>query len=156
MINITLIIVLLVVAGLLSFGYKRGMAKQLTAFVAIFITACVAALLFMLISSFENGEAQNTIYSLVLLIILGSIYGIVKIVLRSVKAIANLPVISSLDKLVGAVLGFAQAIILIWILFLMLNNGFLEEYASYIFEDIENSKLLALLYENNLFLKMGM
>lgn len=156
MINFTLIIVLLVVAGFMSFGYKRGMAKQLSTAVAIVITGFVAAVIFMLISSFEEGEAQNTIYSIVLLVVLGSVYGIVKIFLRSIKILANLPVLSFLDKVVGAVLGLLQAVILTWIFCLMIKYGFLSQYTNQIFMDIENSRILTVIYENNVLLKIGM
>lgn len=153
MLNITLIIILIVTLCLIRYGWKRGMAKQLSGFVALVVTLGVASLMIMLYSSFKRGEAGNTIFSIVLLVITGSVYGIVKIFLKSLKAISHLPVLNFMDRVMGGIIGFARGVIFVWIFFFLLRYEFMGNIAEYVRTDICNSRILTALYQYDIFIR---
>lgn len=152
-INITLIIVGIIALFELIKGYRRGMVKEIAGFIALVITLFVGALLIMLISSFQDGETKNTIIAAILLIVIGLVYGIVNLVLKSVKALSKLPVINVADSLLGLILGAGKAIMIVWIAFLVASEGFFPAISTRIIEDVSNSQILTWLYENNFLLK---
>ena len=61
--NLTLIIVLIVLFYMVANGYKKGFTKQLSGLVALAAAFVMLSLGIMLVSSFQNGEVTNTVYS---------------------------------------------------------------------------------------------
>jgi len=153
-INITLIIVGIVALLELVKGYKRGMVKEIASSIALVVTVFVLALLLMLFSSFQDGEARNTIYSIILLVVIGLVYGIVSLIMKSAKALTKLPVINIANSLLGAVLGLVKTVLILWIVFLLYSEGYLEAIEQTIQSDIETSSILTWLYEKNIFLQL--
>ena len=152
-INLTLIVVGIIAVFELIKGFKRGMVKEIAGFIALVITLFVGALLIMLISSFQDGETKNTIIAAILLVAIGLVYGIVNLVLKSVKALAKLPVISVADSVLGLILGAGKAIMIVWIAFLIVSEGFFPSFSTKVMEDVSGSQVLTWLYENNFLLK---
>ena len=152
-INLTLIVVGIIAVFELIKGFKRGMVKEIAGFIALVITLFVGALLIMLISSFQDGETKNTIIAAILLVAIGLVYGIVNLVLKSVKALAKLPVISVADSVLGLILGAGKAIMIVWIAFLIVSEGFFPSFSAKVMEDVSGSQILTWLYENNFLLK---
>lgn len=152
-INFTLIVVGIIALFELIKGFRRGMVKEIAGFIALVITLFVGALLIMLISSFQDGETKNTIIAAILLVAIGLVYGIVNLILKSVKALSKLPVINVADSLLGFVLGAGKALMIVWITFLIVSEGFFPEISIRILEDVSDSKILTWLYENNFLLK---
>lgn len=152
-INLTLIVVGIIAVFELIKGFKRGMVKEIAGFIALVITLFVGALLIMLISSFQDGETKNTIIAAILLVAIGLVYGIVNLVLKSVKALAKLPVISVADSILGLILGAGKAIMIVWIAFLIVSEGFFPSFSTKVMEDVSGSQVLTWLYENNFLLK---
>ena len=69
--NLTLIIVLIVMFYMVAKGYQKGFTKQISGLVALTAAFVMLALGIMLVSSFQNGEVTNTVYSVVLLAVFG-------------------------------------------------------------------------------------
>ena len=151
--NITLIVAGIIALFEVIKGFKRGMVKEISGFIALVITLFVGALLIMLISSYQDGETKNTIIAAILLVMIGLVYGIVNFVLKSVKALSKLPVINVADSMLGLVLGACKTVAIIWIVFLIVSEGYFPEVSSKIMEDVSNSQILTWLYDNNFLLK---
>lgn len=151
--NITLLCVIVLTLCMMIHGYKRGMTKEISGLVALAAGFFVLALGIMLFSSFSEGEMTNTIYTVILLVLFGVVYGIVKFVLRSAKAVSTLPILHFLDSVMGIVVGFCKAVVIIWIIFLLCANNYLGAVTDYIRSDIVESTILKLLYEYNFFIK---
>lgn len=152
-VNVTLLCAIIVTLYMMIRGYKKGMAKELSGLAALAAGLVVLALGIMLFSSFLDGEMTNTVYSLILLVLFGAAYGIVKFVLRSVKAVSNLPILHFLDSVMGIVVGLCQTVVIIWIVFLLCAHNYLGPVTSYIQRDIADSTILKLLYEYNFFIR---
>ncbi len=149
--NITLICSVLLVLFMVTHGYKRGMAKELSGLIALLAGLVVLALTIMLSTSFSAGEMTNTIYTLILFVAFGMAYGMVKFVLRSAKIVSKLPILHFLDAVMGSVVGFCKSVVIIWIVFLLCENNLLGSITEHVRNDIVNSTVLSMLYEYNLF-----
>lgn len=71
---------------------------------------------------------------------------------KAAEGLTKLPIIRSIDKIGGLVLGAIQGLILIWILFLILSITSTSEISQEMIEAINQFSLLKLLYDNNLLL----
>ena len=151
--NVTLLAVIFLMVWLMIRGFKKGMAKELLGLAALFAAFVVLALAIMLVSSFKQGEMTNTFYSVILLVVFGLAYGIVKFILRSAKAVSSLPIISFLDSVLGIGVGLCKAVLIIWVVFMLCANNYLGEVSTYVQQDIAGNTFLKLLYEFNFFMK---
>jgi len=152
-VNVTLLCVVVLALSMMIRGYNQGMMKELTGLAALIAGLGVLALGIMLFSSFLDGEMTNTIYSVILLVLFGAAYGIVKFILRSAKAVSSLPILSFFDSVLGIAVGLCQAVVIIWIVFLLCAHNYLGPVTSYIQRDISDSTILKLLYEYNFFIR---
>lgn len=150
--NLTLIIVLIVMFYMVAKGYQKGFTKQISGLVALTAAFVMLALGIMLVSSFQNGEVTNTVYSVVLLAVFGLVYGIIKFLLRSVKLISNLPILHFFDQVLGIAAGLVKWILVVWIFFLLCENNYLGDITEYVRTDIAKSTVLRLLYQYNFFI----
>lgn len=151
--NITLLAAIILIVWLMIRGFKKGFAKELSGLVVLFAAFVVLALAIMLVSSFKQGEMTNTVYSVILLVVFGLVYGIVKFILRSAKAVSLLPIIKFFDSVLGIGVGLCKAILVIWIAFLLCANNYLGPVTEHIRQDIAGNTFLKLLYEFNFFIK---
>ena len=71
---------------------------------------------------------------------------------KAVEGLTKLPILRSVDKLGGLTLGGMQALILIWILFLILSITSTSEISQEMIEAISQVSCLKLLYDNNVLL----
>lgn len=71
---------------------------------------------------------------------------------KAVEGLTKLPILRSIDKLGGLTLGGMQALILIWILFLILSITSTSEISQEMIEAISQVSCLKLLYDNNVLL----
>jgi len=151
--NVTLLAVIVLVVWMMVRGFKKGMAKELSGLVALFAAFVVLALAIMLVSSFTEGEMTNTLYSVILLVLFGIAYGIVKFILRSAKVVSKLPIINFFDSVLGIGVGLCKAVLVIWIFFMLCTNNYLGTISEYVQQDIAGNTFLKLLYEFNFFIK---
>lgn len=151
--NVTLLAVVILMVWMMIRGFKKGMAKELSGLVALFAAFVVLALGIMLVASFSEGEMTNTLYSVILLVVFGLAYGIVKFILRSAKAVSSLPIIHFVDSVLGIGVGFCKAVLFIWIFFMLCAGNYLGTISSRVQQDIAENTFLKLLYEFNFFVK---
>jgi len=151
--NVTLLAVVILVVWMMIRGFKKGMAKELSGLVALFAAFVVLALGLMLVASFTEGEMTNTLYSVILLVVFGLAYGIVKFILRSARAVSSLPIIKFFDSVLGIGVGLVKTLLIVWIVFMLGANGYLGPVSTRIIQDIEGNTFLKLLFEFNFFMK---
>ena len=151
--NLTLLAVVILMVWMMIRGFKKGMAKELSGLVALFAAFVVLALGLMLVSSFSQGEMTNTLYSVILLVLFGLAYGIVKFILRSAKAISSLPIIKFFDSVLGIGVGLCKAVLIIWVIFMLCAGNYLGSVSGVVQQDIASNTFLKILYEFNFFMK---
>lgn len=138
-------------------GYKHGMVKELKAFLSFLVSAFSIVLICKTISAYLNENGMSMFVSILLLIILGIGFKILKLVFFSAETIARLPVIHLADKVLGIVMGAIEIIAVSWAFFLvldMLDHFHLGIFAKMAAAYIKDSNFLTYLYTNNLFRKL--
>ena len=150
-VNVTLLAVVIVMVWMMIRGFKKGMAKELSGLVALFAAFVVLALGIMLVASFTGGEMTNTLYSVILLVLFGLAYGVVKFVLRSARAVSSLPIIKFFDSVLGIGVGLCKAILVVWVVFMLCANNYLGEVSGYVQQDIAENTFLRIIYQYNIF-----
>lgn len=97
-------------------GYRKGLVGELSTMLSL-VVAVVCLFLFMLLyTSFQVGTWGTTVTSIVMLIVFGVGYKIGKIMLAPLKGLKAVSFLNFIDKLLGAVLGFAEGILLVYVL----------------------------------------
>lgn len=71
---------------------------------------------------------------------------------KSVGEFTKLPIVRSIDKVGGGFLGCIKGLVYIWIFFLLLSITSTFEWSSFLIEQINQSTVLKLLYDNNVLL----
>lgn len=148
--NYLLIIILLVLIWRMAAGYKIGMVKELQAFVTLLVTSASVVLICKIITAYTDGERIIMAINILLLVILGVCFSILKLVFFSAKAIANLPIIHLADKILGIAIGAAEVLLMIWAFCLFIDTFSTGTFAKLALSYIEENKLLSYIYSNNL------
>lgn len=142
-ISVTLIgLVAIAVIGL-YIGAKNGFAKGISDFIAWAVVTIVLRIVLYIYNGYTEGKTMDIVVALVVLIALGLIYGVVKIVLKSVRALSDLPVIAIIDKLLGAALGLIVVILLFYVIVTACRFGYFGKTGATILNDVENDEWLS-------------
>lgn len=79
---------------------------------------------------------------------------IVKLIMCFLDVVTWLPIIGGLNRIAGAALGLAAALVIVWVLFLVFTMFYATDAGKEIFVQIEESSILSFLYQNNFILKV--
>ena len=142
-VSLTLIVLLLAITAGICCGWNKGFAKSIANFIAFIATMFLLGIFLRIYSAYTHGKSLDLVIAIVVLIIFGAIYGIIRFVLKSVKAIAKLPIIFFIDKLLGAVLGVVVVISLYHIIVVLSKLGMIGIIGDKIWSDVQNSKMLS-------------
>lgn len=148
-INILVVIVALSFIASAIDGYKKGLIEGVIRIVSTVIGVGVLIILIKGIGDFMEKSYVKVILALVLLAVVNIVHRIIKLILDSLKLIAKLPVVSWLNKLAGMVFGVAQMLFTIWVLLTLVSIFQIPEVDAWVYPQIESSRLLTWLYENN-------
>ena len=130
-------------------GYKNGFAEEIYRLISLVAALFVLALLLMAVSSFRADDMKNGIISVILLIITGIVLHLFGIIMKSLKAIAKLPIISFLNRLLGMAAGIAEVIVGAWIMYCVIHAFPTGEFGTQIMIWTQESEWLMKLYEAN-------
>lgn len=130
-------------------GYKNGFAEEIYRLISLVAALFVLALLLMAVSSFRADDMKNGIISVILLIITGIVLHLFGIIMKSLKAIAKLPIISFLNSLLGLAAGIAEMIVGAWIMYCVIHAFPTGEFGTQIMIWTQESEWLMKLYEAN-------
>ena len=130
-------------------GYKNGFAEEIYRLISLVAALFVLALLLMAVSSFRADDMKNGIISVILLIITGIVLHLFVIIMKSLKAIAKLPIISFLNRLLGLAAGIAEVIVGAWIMYCVIHAFPTGEFGTQIMIWTQESEWLMKLYEAN-------
>ena len=147
--NLLLIITAVILLCMVVDGYKKGMVRALISLISLLITCVVLFLLGNALSSYFDGRFFNVIITLLLLAAIGLVHHLLNVVFFSAKVISKLPIVHSLDKLLGIVVGILETVLIVWTIYAFNIFRDLGTLGQVIVDYTRDSKILTCLYENN-------
>ncbi len=148
-INFLLVIVIILALYKIADGYKKGMVKEIISLVSMAVLCAVAALIAGGISSYNDGKIFNAVAAVVLLAVLVIAHQLLKMVFFSAKLVSKLPVIHFANKLLGAVFGLFEVVLLLWTVYTLVMMMKLGAIGQIIVSYTQESRVLVWLYEHN-------
>ena len=147
--NLLLIITAVILLCMVVDGYKKVMVRSLICLISMLITCVILFLLGNALSSYFDGRFFNVIITLLLLAAIGLVHHLLNVVFFSAKVISKLPIVHSLDKLLGIVVGILETVLIVWTIYAFNIFRDLGTLGQVIVDYTRDSKILTCLYENN-------
>lgn len=146
--------VLLIIAGLILLcnvadGYKKGMVKSVVSLISLIVLCVIVALVGNGLRKYTNGDYASLVVIVLLLCIVAIANHMLSMVLFSAKLISKLPVIHSVDKLLGVVFGILKTVFMVWTIYALASMFELGQFEAYLTRYTNDSKVLLWFYENN-------
>lgn len=110
-----LLVDILVMIGMTVHGVHKGFAHLFSRVISLVIAIIVVIQLSGIVNGYEKGSGSSILIGILMLIILGVVYKIIRVILGSLKFLSKLPVLSGADKVFGAVLGFFEGFAVLYI-----------------------------------------
>lgn len=102
-------------------GFSNGIMKEIINILSAVVSLVCVVLVFFAISS-VIAKAMSTLTVCVIgLILLGIAFKICSLIFRPILSLGNISVIGGLNKMMGAVMGAAEACVLAYLLYRMLD-----------------------------------
>ena len=131
-------------------GYKKGMVKEIISFVSLVVMCIVVLLQGVGLRSYMEKEIVGVVIALLLLVILGIAHHVLKIVFFSAKLISKLPIVHSVDKLFGVVVGVLEVVLILWTIYTFIMYFEMRMLGNLMIEYSRDSEILTWLYEHNM------
>lgn len=147
--NLVFFIVLLLLIGGGVKGYKRGMVEELNGTIALILALAAISMFVVAVSGYMEHVTLRTILGIVCMTIAILVYRITDFILSSLKIISSIPVIRGVNKLLGFGVGVLEAVLLIWVAFIIIVAFAFGGVSSYILDSIKENELLVWLFQNN-------
>ena len=102
-------------------GFRNGILQEVVTILSGIVSLVCVALVFLAVSSVLAQATSTLIVCVAALIALGIVYKICNLIFRPILALGNVSVIGGVNRVCGAVLGLAEAFLLAYVLYRMLD-----------------------------------
>lgn len=152
--NIMLVIMVVCVLFKIADGYKKGMVKEVISLVTLTVIGIMVVLISKGLHSYMEKEIVGVVIAVVLLALLGIVHHILGVVLFSAKMIAKLPVVHWANKVLGAVFGALEVILILQIVYVFIMYFGLGMIGQQILEYTKESAVLEKVFQYNIVAKL--
>lgn len=153
-INILLVVVVLILAAGAVWGWKRGLLEGVIRIISCILGILVLVVLAKGVGSFMQKSYVKVVMALVLLLAIRIIHKIVKFLIDTFKLVRAIPVGKLADKLAGTALGLAEAVFVIWLLFLLIGVFDIMGLNTWVMEQVGQSRFLTIIYYSNYLIEL--
>ncbi len=147
--NWLLIIMAVILIWRVAEGIHRGMVKEIISFISLVVLCLVIGLLGTALSKYFEKDILSMIVAILLLLILCVAHRLLSLVLFSAKLISKLPVVHSCDKLLGALMGVLETVLLLWTVYTLIRTFGLGMAGQQLLEYAAQNPVLSFLYKYN-------
>ena len=144
--NVLLVCVILFALWRGYAGMKKGMVDEIRMLLSL-----VLSLAILLYSSVKEKNTTNIILSVLMLLITGLAARLVNLIFKSLSAIAHLPILKLLNSVLGIVVGMAESIVVLWIIYIVIASFDTGRVGSQIAAWTVENEWLTKLYQMNRF-----
>lgn len=116
-----LLIVLLLTIWRVKKGFKNGMIKEVVNILSILVSCVCIALVFLSVSSVMAHTFSTLTVCIIGLIGIGIVFKICHLIFQPIMGIFNISIISGFNKVLGAVMGFGEALICSYFLYRVID-----------------------------------
>ena len=117
-----LIIIVLIFIWRVAIGFRKGLVQEVISLIAMAVAGVCVVLILGAIGSYLNQEIGKVIQMVLVLFAVCLVYRLVHVLFTSLELVSKLPIIKGLDKLLGAVVGCAEAVLIVGLLVYLLKN----------------------------------
>ena len=117
-----LIIIALIFIWRMVVGFKKGMVQELISLVAMAVAGVCVVLILGAIGSYSDKEIAQVVQMVAVRLAVCLVYRLVNVLFTSLQLIAKLPIVRWLDKVLGIVVGFAEAGLMVMVFIHVLKN----------------------------------
>lgn len=149
--NILLIVLVILAVWRGIRGLKIGLIDELGRLLTLVISLFIISLGILLYTSVKGNDTKNIVLSVIMIILTGLVARLVNLVIKSLSAIAHLPILSVVNSLFGIAIGIAEVIVVLWIVYVVIANFDTGIFGQQIMEWTTQSEILRKLYDMNQF-----
>ena len=117
-----LIIIVLIFIWRVAIGFRKGMVQEVISLIAMAVAGVCVVLILGAIGSYLNQEIGKVIQMVLVLFAVCLVYRLVHVLFTSLELVSKLPIIKGLEGRVGAVVGCAEAVLIVGLLVYLLKN----------------------------------
>lgn len=147
--NLLTVIFIILIILYIGKGFKKGFAKEVNGVISLFMALIVLSIVFLLIASILEENVRTTVIAVILLLVVSFLYRFVNMLVKSVEVLAKLPVISLVNRLLGAIAGATKVLIAFWIMYVMIASFPTGQFGELIMTWTKQSTLLINIYNKN-------
>ena len=103
-------------------GFRKGMVQEVISLIAMAVAGVCVVLILGAIGSYLDREIGRVIQIVAVLFAVCLVYRLVHTLFTSLELISKLPIIKGLDKLLGIVVGFVEAVLIVGVLVYFFKN----------------------------------
>lgn len=119
---IALVLIAVIFIWRIAAGFRRGMVQEIVSLIAMVVAGVCVVLIVGAVGSYLEKEISKTLVMVAVLFIVCAVYRMVHVLFTSLELISRLPIIKGVDKLLGAVVGAAEAGVIVGVLVYFLKN----------------------------------
>lgn len=119
---IALIIIALIFIWRVTTGFRKGMVQEIVSLIAMAAAGVCIILIMGAVGNYLNHEIGKMVQIIVVLFAVCLVYRLVHVLFTSLELISKLPIIKGVDKLLGALIGCAEAALIVGILVYLVKN----------------------------------
>ncbi|GFI24829.1 hypothetical protein IMSAGC011_03633 [Lachnospiraceae bacterium] len=153
-INILFVIIMIVLGAGTTWGWKRGLLESVIRIISCVLGILVLIVLAKGIGSFIQKSYIKVIMALLLLLAIRMIHKIIRFLTDTFRLVRAIPVGKLVDRLAGAILGFIEAIFLVWFGFLLVGMFDVMHLNVWVIQQVEQSRFLTMLYYSNYLIQL--
>lgn len=117
-----LIVIALIFIWRVAAGFRRGMVQEIISLIAMGVAGICVILILGAIGSCFNREIGRAVQTVLILFAVCIVYRLVHVLFTSLELVSKLPIVKGLDKLLGAVVGCAEAVLIVGLLVYFLKK----------------------------------
>lgn len=119
---IALIIIAIIFIWRITTGFRKGMVQEIISLIAMVVAGVCIFLIMGAVGNYLNHEIGKMVQVVVVLFVVCIVYRLVHVLFTSLELISKLPIIKGLDKLLGALIGCVEAVLIVAALVYLLKN----------------------------------
>lgn len=130
-------------------GMKRGFVDEAGRLLSLVLSLFIISVAILLYTSIKEKDTKNIILSAVIIILTGFVARLLNTLVKSLSTVAHLPVLNLLNALLGIVIGVAEIVVALWIVYVVIVSFETGEFGRQIMVWTNQSEWLRKLYDMN-------